>query len=65
MTTDRIEGFLQRNQGERVTCNSRWLVWDSEDNWVVREHIYGKHKTSVLYRGPDLAAAIQVLEATS
>lgn len=46
----------------RVSCGSRWLVWDSDAwCWIVYERRYGARKTRILVETRNEAEAVRVL----
>lgn len=46
----------------RLSCGDRWLYWDETyNNWVVRTHISGARKTTVLIETEDEFEAVRVL----
>jgi len=57
---DEIEKFLKTSISARIDVSGKWLYWD-DNQWVVRSHSYGQHRSSVEYTGDDINEALKIL----
>ena len=46
---------------DRLEYGGKWLYWNTE--WVVREHRYSQHGSTILYQGDSLLEALRMLLA--
>ena len=54
---------LLKTSNARVSMGNTWLYYDNLNNeWVVLEHQYGRHKSNTLFRGINLNEAIKIMK---